>query len=122
MGKSCKADEPLRFPKTKKVEKDEIYFIIYDTINHEFVCIKQQNGWEKKMEELIQILQQVKPDVDFAEETALIDDGILESFDIIAIVNEINDAFDVEITVAHLKPENFNSAEAIWNLIQELQD
>ncbi len=74
------------------------------------------------MEELIQILQQVKPDVDFAEETALIDDGILESFDIIAIVNEINDAFDVEITVAHLKPENFNSAEAIWNLIQELQD
>lgn len=74
------------------------------------------------MEELIQILEQVKPDVDFAEETALIDDGILESFDIIAIVNEINDAFDVEITVAHLKPENFNSAEAIWNLIQELQD
>ena len=74
------------------------------------------------MEELIKILEQVKPDVDFASETALIDDGILESFDIIAIVNEINDAFDVEITVAHLKPENFNSAEAIWNLIQELQD
>lgn len=74
------------------------------------------------MEELMQILEQVKPDVDFETETALIDDGILESFDIIALVNEINDTFDVEITVAHLKPENFNSAEAIWNLIEELQD
>lgn len=74
------------------------------------------------MEELLEILEQIKPDVDFETETTLIDDGILESFDIIALVNEINDAFDVEITVAHLKPENFNSAEAIWNLIQELQD
>jgi len=74
------------------------------------------------MDELLQILEEVKPDVDFETETALIDDGILESFDIIAIVNEINDCFDVEVTVAHLKPENFNSAEAIWNMIKELQD
>ena len=83
---------------------------------------KTRKDEEEKMEELLQILEQVKPDVDFETETALIDDGILESFDIIAIVNEINDTFDVEITVAHLKPQNFNSAEAIWNLIQELQD
>ena len=84
------------------------------------VIKKSKEG--KEMEELMKILEQVKPDVDFETETALIDDGILESFDIIAIVNEINDTFDVEITVAHLKPVNFNSAEAIWNLIQELQD
>lgn len=74
------------------------------------------------MDELMEILQRAKPDVDFEIEDALIDDGILASFDIITIVNAINDTFDVEVTVAQLKPENFNSAEAIWSMIQELQD
>lgn len=74
------------------------------------------------MDELMQILKNAKPDVDFETEEALIDDGILASFDIITIVNQINDTFDVEVTVAQLKPENFNSAEAIWEMIQELQD
>lgn len=73
------------------------------------------------MEKLLDILREIKPDVDFETEDSLIDDGILESFDIISIVNAVNDEFDVEITVAHLKPENFNSAEAIWNLIQSLE-
>lgn len=74
------------------------------------------------MNELLDILKEVKPDVDFEVEDSLIDDGILTSFDIISIVNEVNEAFDIEITVAHLKPENFNSAEALWELIKELQD
>lgn len=73
------------------------------------------------MDELMEILQEIRPDVDFASETALIDDGILGSFDITAMVNEIMDIYDVEISMADLEPENFNSAEAIWDFIQSLK-
>ena len=58
------------------------------------------------------------PGVDFEAETALVDDEILESLDIVTIVSEIKDVFDVEITVDDLVPENFNSVEAILALIQ----
>ncbi|MBE5847395.1 MAG: acyl carrier protein [Lachnospiraceae bacterium] len=74
------------------------------------------------MEEVLRVLEEVKPDVDFSVEKSLIDDAILDSFDIISIVNGLNDAFDIEITVAELLPENFNSAEAMWALVQELQE
>jgi hypothetical protein len=73
------------------------------------------------MDELMEILREIRPDVDFANETALIDDGILGSFDITALVNEIMDVYDVEISMADLEPENFNSAEAIWDFIQSLK-
>ena len=73
------------------------------------------------MQDLMEILQELRPDVDFETETALIDDGILGSFDITALVNEIMDVFDVEISMADLEPENFNSAEAIWEYIQSLK-
>ena len=49
------------------------------------------------MDELMEILEELRPDVDFASETALITDGILDSFDIVALVGELNDAFDIEI-------------------------
>lgn len=74
------------------------------------------------MEQVLEILQEIKPTLDFETEKALIDDALLDSFDIISIVNELNDAFEIEITVADLLPENFNSAEAIWALVQELQE
>ncbi len=74
------------------------------------------------MEKLLNILKEVRPDVDFEAEKALIDDDILDSFDIISIVNEINDEFDIEINVNDLLPENFNSAEAIWELIEKLKE
>ena len=64
------------------------------------------------MEEVLRVLEEVKPDVDFSVEKSLIDDAILDSFDIISIVNGLNDAFDIEITVAELLPENFNSQNA----------
>ena len=56
--------------------------------------------------------------MDFEAETALVDDESLESLDIVTIVSEIKDVFDVEITVDDLVPENFNSVEAILALIQ----
>ena len=73
------------------------------------------------MEKLIVILEDIRPDLDFATETKLIDDGILDSFDIISIVSEINDEFDIEVNVADLLPEHFNSADAIWKLIQSYE-
>ena len=73
------------------------------------------------MDKVLEILKGVRSDVDFENETQLIDGNILDSFDIIAIVGELDEAFDVEIDVADLEPENFNSAEAIWKLVQSLQ-
>lgn len=69
------------------------------------------------MDELMQILTETCPGVDFDAETALVDDGILESLDIVTIVSEIMDVFDVELSVDDLIPENFNSAQAIMALI-----
>ena len=69
-------------------------------------------------EELLQTSTEAVPGVDFEAETALVDDEILESLDIVTIVSEIKDVFDVEITVDDLVPENFNSVEAILALIQ----
>lgn len=70
------------------------------------------------MEELLRILEETCPGVDFETETALIDDGILGSLDIVTIVSEIMEVFDVEISVDDLMPENFNSVEAIMALIE----
>ncbi|MDD6797034.1 MAG: acyl carrier protein [Bacteroides sp.] len=74
------------------------------------------------MDELLDILTEVNADVDFETCDTLIDDGILDSFDIVNIVGELNDAFDIEITPADIVPENFNSAEAMWDMIKRLQD
>ena len=73
------------------------------------------------MEKLLELLKGVRPDVDFENETALIDDGILDSFDVVSIISEIDDVFGVQIRINELDPDNFNSAEAIWKLVQELK-
>ena len=73
------------------------------------------------MEQLLGILSEVNPDIDFENCETLIDDGLLDSFAILEIVAEINDAFDVEITAPEIIPENFNSAKALWAMIQRLQ-
>ncbi len=73
------------------------------------------------MEKLLELLKGVRPDVDFENETALIDDGLLDSFDVVSIISEIDDVFGVQIRINELDPDNFNSAEAIWNLIQKLK-
>lgn len=73
------------------------------------------------MEQLLELLKGIRPDVDFENETALIDDGILDSFDVVSIISEIDEVFGVQIRINELDPENFNSAEAIWNLVQTLK-
>ena len=74
------------------------------------------------MEKLLEILQSVRPDVDFETEDALIADEILSSFDIIAMVSEINVQYGIEIQVDDLLPENFNSIEAIAELIERMEN
>ena len=70
---------------------------------------------------LLEILTDICPDVDFETETSLIDDGLIESLDIVSIVNQLISAFDIEINVDDLIPENFNSADDILNLIRKKQ-
>lgn len=73
------------------------------------------------MEKLLEILKGIRPDVDFENEKALIDDGILDSFDVVSIISELDDAFGVQVRITELDPDNFNSVEDIWNLIQQLK-
>ena len=74
------------------------------------------------MEQLLEILSDLHPEVDFEECDTLIDDGILDSFDIVSLISEINEEFDVVISAEHIIPENFNSAEALFALIERLEE
>lgn len=74
------------------------------------------------MDKLIHILTELNPDIDFETEDALIDGGILDSFDIVTLVAEIDDVFGVQIPAEELTPENFNSAKALYVLVQRLAD
>ena len=72
-------------------------------------------------EKVLGILRSVRDDVDFEKETLLVDDGILDSFDIISIVSELNEEFVIDITADELEPENFNSLDAMIRLIESMQ-
>jgi acyl carrier protein len=74
------------------------------------------------MNELIEILENLHPEVDFETCTTLIDDKILDSFDIISVISEINEEFDVVIPAEEIIPENFNSAQALYDLVTRLAD
>lgn len=74
------------------------------------------------MEKLLMILQDLNPDVDYSTATALIEDGILDSFDIVTLVAELDDQFGVQVSAGDLTPENFNSAAAIYSLIGRLKE
>ena len=60
------------------------------------------------MDKLMEILEEIQPDVDFETCDTLIDDGLLDSFAILSIVSDLQDAFDIAITPADIIPENFN--------------
>lgn len=73
------------------------------------------------MEKLLEILGEIRPDVDFANEKKLIDDGILDSFDIIQVVMALNENYGIEINVEDLEPDNFNTVGSMAQLIEKLQ-
>lgn len=74
------------------------------------------------MDELMEILEELNPDVDYETEDQLIDGKVLDSFTIVSLVAQIADTFDIEISPKYLVPENFNSAAAMWAMIQKIQD
>lgn len=74
------------------------------------------------MDELLEILENLDPEVDYETCDTLIDDHILDSFAILSLISDIEDTFDVTILPGEIVPENFNSAEAIWALIQRMQE
>ena len=74
------------------------------------------------METLYEILEDIQPDVEFKTERALIDDHLLSSLSILSLVAELEDAFDVTIPAVEIIPANFNSAEAMWKMLQRLRE
>ncbi|MBE6958397.1 MAG: acyl carrier protein [Ruminococcaceae bacterium] len=74
------------------------------------------------MEALLNILNELHPEVDFETATGLIDNKVLDSFDIVTIVAEVDAEYDVQIPAVELTPENFNSAKALYALIEKLLD
>lgn len=74
------------------------------------------------MEDLLEILRDLHPDIDFETCDTLVDDKLIDSFDIVSIISEINDQFDVVIPAEEIIPENFNSAQALYELIQRLEE
>ena len=81
-----------------------------------------KNWEENKVEELLDILKGLKPGVDFENEKNLIEDRLLDSWDVMNLTVELNDEFDIEITPLDILPENFKSIETIYALITRLQD
>lgn len=77
---------------------------------------------EKILETLIEILTDLHPDVDFETCDTLIDDKILDSFDIVSLISEINNEWDVTVPADKIDPQYFNSATALAELIEELLD
>ncbi len=74
------------------------------------------------MDELLEILNEINPDIDYLNEKKLIDGKVLDSFSIISLIAEICDRFDVDISPKWMKNENFNSVEAMWSMIQTIQE
>lgn len=74
------------------------------------------------MNTLLEILNDLHPDVDFTVEEGLVDDGILDSLDIVTLITEINDKFDISIPAEEIIPENFNSAAALMALIEKIDE
>lgn len=74
------------------------------------------------MDDLLDILNDINPDVDYDTEDQLIDGGVYDSLSIVTLISRISDEFDIELGPEHLIPENFNSAQALWDMIQRIED
>lgn len=72
------------------------------------------------MDKLIEALKRVNPDIDYANEKSLITGKVIDSIDMTSILAEIEDTFDIEIDMEYIVPQNFDSVEAMWDMIQEI--
>lgn len=74
------------------------------------------------LDDVIELLTEVKEDVDYSTETALVDDRVLDSFDILAVISSIDEEFDISVPAKYIQPVNFNSAQAILAMLQKIQE
>ena len=74
------------------------------------------------MEELLNVLKRALPKVDWETDMALVDDGVIDSVDVVSVISEITDEYDIEIPSEEMEPENFNSVKAIYEMIQRLKE
>ncbi len=74
------------------------------------------------MDELIEILKELKPDIEFTKDTKLVEDKIFDSLSMISLIAEISNEFDIEISPVDIVPENFETVETLYNLIKRLAD
>ena len=74
------------------------------------------------MDELLEVLNEIRDDIDYETEDNLIDGKVLDSFEIVTLVSEISDAFDITISAKYLVPEHFNSAQAMWDMICAIRE
>ena len=74
------------------------------------------------MDKVMEILMNMDDSIDYEKEQALIDDHILDSFGVITLVSDLEEALDISIEAGEMIPENFNSAQAIWNMVRRLQE
>lgn len=73
------------------------------------------------MEKLLEMLQIKYPDIDFNKEVKLIDDGILDSVEVVEIISELEDLFDISVSMEYIQPKYFQSVAAMWEMVEELQ-
>ncbi len=74
------------------------------------------------MDRLLEILEDIQPDVDFESRTDLIDAHVLSSLSILSLIAELEDEFDITVPAVEIIPANFNSVQAMWVMIQRLQE
>lgn len=74
------------------------------------------------MKKLLQLLREIKDGIDYEHETKLVTNRLIDSFDVIQIISMLDDEYDISVPASQIVPENFNSAQAIYNLIQRLSD
>ena len=74
------------------------------------------------MEHLLEILREVNDEIDFENETSLVDDGLLDSLELLKLIAALDDAYGIRIQTASIEPENFNSAEAILALVTHYRE
>ena len=73
-------------------------------------------------QKIIEILKKMHPDADVENSTSLVDDGVLDSLDIVTLVAELNAAFDIRIPATEILPDRFNSVGAMCEMVRRLDD
>ena len=73
-------------------------------------------------DKVLEILQRVRSDIDYSTQKTMMTDGVLDSFDVVGIITELADEFDIEITIDDMTEENFDSLEAICAMVARIQD